>query len=151
VRATPLARRIAHELGVDLGQIVGHSRSAAFPKADVLSYQKPQPVVTPRSAGAAPSRATVLRTVQTPVPVCFDTIARRSPKQVMPVTGARKIISNGWPTRFHRSAHQLSLRVDMTEAIRLREAFEPLKIQTAACLIRPFWCGLSPCCRVTLI
>ena len=45
VRATPLARRIAHELGVDLKQIVGHGPLGRIHKADVLSYQKSQPVV----------------------------------------------------------------------------------------------------------
>ena len=97
VRATPLARRIARELGVDLKQIVGHGPLGRIHKADVLSYQKPQPVVAhPIEPVAASGRVngSAPRTVQTPVtPSASIPLPDARRKQVVPVTGARKIIA----------------------------------------------------------
>ena len=57
VRATPLARRMAHELGVDLTQIAGRGPLGRIHKADVLAFQKSQPVVEhPIDAGGCVSR-----------------------------------------------------------------------------------------------
>ena len=41
-RATPVARRMAEKLGVDLNQIPGRGPKGRIHKADVLAYQKPQ-------------------------------------------------------------------------------------------------------------
>ncbi len=135
VRATPLARRIARELGVDLKQIVGHGPLGRIHKADVLSYQKSQPVVAhpielmaaSEGNGSAPRTAPVPVTPSAPIPLPN---ARR--KQVVPVTGARKIIAERMAYSAFTAPHiNLSLRVDMTEAMRLREqVLEPLKAQT---------------------
>ncbi len=136
VRATPLARRIAHELGVDLTQIVGHGPRGRIHKADVVAYQKPQPVgVQPieQAAALAGGNGSAPHTV--PVPAAQSVTiplpdARR--KQEVPVAGPRKIIAERMAYSAFTAPHiNLSLRVDMTEAIRLRErVLEPLKAQT---------------------
>ncbi len=124
VRATPVARRMAEELGVDLSQIPGRGPNGRVHKADVLAYQKPQaPVST--SPGAP---------VVTPQPLVQSSIplpdARR--KQVVPISGARKVIAERMAQSAFTAPHiHLSLRVDMTETIRLRErVLEPLQAQT---------------------
>jgi pyruvate dehydrogenase E2 component (dihydrolipoamide acetyltransferase) len=147
VRITPLARRLAKELNMDLTQISGRGPRGRIHKADVLAFQKIQPAgecqqikpaanttVIPISSGVsavveAPSivSAAVSTNLSAPIPLPD---ARR--KQVIPVTGARKIIAERMAYSMFTAPHiTLSLHVDMTEAIRLREqVLEPLKAQT---------------------
>jgi pyruvate dehydrogenase E2 component (dihydrolipoamide acetyltransferase) len=123
VRATPVARRMAERLGVDLNQIPGRGPNGRIHKADVLAYQKPQAVPGASSAS-----------IVVPMPVSQSAIplpdARR--KQVIPVSGVRKIISERMAQSAFTAPHiHLSLRVDMTEVVRLRERIlEPLQKQT---------------------
>jgi pyruvate dehydrogenase E2 component (dihydrolipoamide acetyltransferase) len=139
VRATPLARRMARELGIDLTQVVGHGPLGRIHKADVLAYQKPQPVVAhpiepvAPLAAAADGNGSAPRTVQMPVtPSTSIPLPDARRKQIVPVTGARKIISERMAYSAFTAPHiNLSLRVDMTEAMRLRErVLEPIKVQT---------------------
>jgi len=135
VRATPLARRMAHDLQMDLNQITGRGPRGRIHKADILACQIAQPAAEPiyvpqdeplpvnPAAAAMPIHTSLA--VQIPLPD-----ARR--KLVVPLVGPRKIIAE----RMAYSAATapqitISLRVDMTEAIRLRErVLEPLKAQT---------------------
>lgn len=127
VRATPVARRMAEELGVDLSQIPGRGPNGRVHKADVLAYQKPQ-------STTSPSIPAVSAPVVTPMPFSPSAIplpdARR--KQVILISGARKIIAERMAQSAFTAPHiNLSLRVDMTESIRLRErVLEPLQAQT---------------------
>jgi pyruvate dehydrogenase E2 component (dihydrolipoamide acetyltransferase) len=132
VRATPVARRMAEELGVDLGQISGRGPNGRIHKADVLAYQKPQAPAS--TSPSVPAVAPVATPVVTPMLVSQSAIplpdARR--KQVIPIAGARKVIAERMAQSAFTAPHiHLSLRVDMTEAIRLRErVLEPLQAQT---------------------
>jgi pyruvate dehydrogenase E2 component (dihydrolipoamide acetyltransferase) len=139
VRATPLARRMARELGIDLTQVAGHGPRGRIHKTDVLSYQKPQPVVVqPLEPVAAPvlpsggngSAPYAVSTSVSPAMTIPLPDARR--KQVVPVAGPRKIIAERMVYSAFTAPHiTLSLRVDMTEAVRLRErVLEPIKAQT---------------------
>ncbi len=129
-RVTPVARRLAAELCVDLKQLSGRGPRGRIHKADVLAFQKPQPgsvsVNVPVPA-LAPVISMPPATLSVPIPLPD---ARR--KQVIPVAGARRIISERMAYSAITAPHiNLSLRVDMTEAIRLREqVLEPLKVQT---------------------
>jgi pyruvate dehydrogenase E2 component (dihydrolipoamide acetyltransferase) len=129
VRATPVARRMAEKLGVDLSQIPGRGPNGRVHKADVLAYQKPQAPVS-----TSPTVPVVSAPVVTPQPLVQSAIplpdARR--KQVIPIAGARKVIAERMAQSAFTAPHiHLSLRVDMTEAIRLRErVLEPLQAQT---------------------
>jgi pyruvate dehydrogenase E2 component (dihydrolipoamide acetyltransferase) len=135
VRGTPIARHLAKELDVDLKQVTGRGPRGRIHKADVLAFQKPQPAVEPQR-GPVPAPTLVIsatsklpaRAVSSPSIQLPD--ARR--KQVIPLAGARKIISERMVYSAFTAPHiNLSLRVDMTEAIRLRESvLEPLKAQT---------------------
>lgn len=123
VRATPVARRMAEELGVDLAEISGRGPRGRIHKADVLAFQKPQPP----AAGVGVPTVALAPSVPASLPLPD---ARR--KQVVPLAGPRKIIAERMAYSAFTAPHiTLSLRVDMTEAIRLREqVLEPLKAQT---------------------
>jgi pyruvate dehydrogenase E2 component (dihydrolipoamide acetyltransferase) len=125
VRATPLARRLAQDLCIDLTQIEGRGPRGRIQKADVLAFQKCLPVEEQPVPAAAVLQAPALLTAAIPLPD-----ARR--KQVVPLAGVRKIIAERIAYSAFTAPHiNLSLRVDMTEATRLRERLlEPLKLQT---------------------
>lgn len=130
VRATPVARRMAEELGVDLSQIPGRGPRGRIHKADILAFQKPLSAVeTPSVLPTVPTSSvnSVPAGPSAPIPL---PVARQ--KQVIPIAGARKIISERMAFSAFTAPHiNLSLKVDMTEAIRLRErVLEPLKAQT---------------------
>jgi pyruvate dehydrogenase E2 component (dihydrolipoamide acetyltransferase) len=128
VRATPVARRMAEELGVDLTQISGRGPRGRIHKADILASQKPieQPSIpTPSVPALSMFPASTSSSGLIPLPD-----ARQ--KQAVPMVGARKIIAERMSYSVSTAPHiNLSLRVDMTEAIRLRErVLEPLQAQT---------------------
>jgi len=129
VRATPLARRMAQNLRMDLAQISGRGPRGRIHKADVEAFQKPElpgERLSVPAAGLAP-KAPAPPAIPAPIPLPD---ARR--KQVVPLAGARKIIAERMAYSAFSAPHiNLSLRVDMTEAIRLRErVLEPLQAQT---------------------
>jgi pyruvate dehydrogenase E2 component (dihydrolipoamide acetyltransferase) len=125
VRATPVARRMAEELGVDLTQIPGRGPRGRIHKADILAFQKPLPTV--ETPSVSPAVIPMLANSSAPIPLPD---ARQ--KQVIPISGARKIISERMAYSAFSAPHiNLSLKVDMTESIRLRErVLEPLQAQT---------------------
>ena len=135
VRATPLARHLAQDLGIDLTQLTGRGPRGRIHKADVLAFKKSQPPVEVPSvpvAAPAPSEfapPTIPASVRSSAPIPLPD-ARR--KQVVPLAGARKIIAERIAYSAFTAPHiYLSLRVDMTEAVRLRErVLEPIKAQT---------------------
>jgi pyruvate dehydrogenase E2 component (dihydrolipoamide acetyltransferase) len=117
VRATPIARRMAAQLGIDLMALQGRGPRGRIHKADVLlaADQKAQPTAEPPPAAqiaAAPAAA--YPTLSIPLPD-----ARR--KSIIPLAGARKIIAERMAYSANVAPHiTLSIRVDMTEAARLR-------------------------------
>ena len=129
VRVTPVARHLAEELHIDLTQIVGRGPRGRIHKADVLAFQQSHAAVECQETLAAPAplAATVSNRPSISIPLPD---ARQ--KQVIPLSGARKIIGERMSQSAFTAPHiNLSLRVDMTEVIRLRERLlEPLKAQT---------------------
>ena len=134
VRATPVARRMAKKMQVDLTQLTGRGPRGRIQKADVLACQKSlaEPASVPALAAihTAPVMAPIPASVGQQPAIIPLPDARR--KQVVPLTGPRKIIAERMSYSASTAPHiNISLRVDMTEAIRLRERLmEPLKAQT---------------------
>jgi pyruvate dehydrogenase E2 component (dihydrolipoamide acetyltransferase) len=131
VRATPLARRLAQDLGVDLKQVSGRGPLGRIHKADVLAH--PQPPALRSSAPAAASAGVAPLAIPAPAgPAAQIPLPDARRKQVVPLSGPRKIIAERMALSAFTAPHiTLSLHVDMTEAIRLRErVLEPLKAQT---------------------
>ncbi len=127
VRATPAARHLAAQIGVDLSQVSGHGSQGRIHKHDVELFAGQQQVVTVEtreSRVAEPLRPTV-PTPKIPLPE-----ARR--KEVVPLVGPRKIIAERLAYSAFTAPHiNLSLHVDMTEATRLRQrVLEPIQQKT---------------------
>jgi pyruvate dehydrogenase E2 component (dihydrolipoamide acetyltransferase) len=97
VKASPLARRIARERGVDLASVTGTGPDGRIVAEDV------------ERAGAAP-----LAAVATPVGVEVDV-------EVVQLTNVRKTIARRLTEAWSAPVFQLGVSVDMTEAVALRE------------------------------
>lgn len=121
VRATPAARRLAKELGVDLRQVLGSGPQGRIHKEDVLAYAQQRPV--------PPSPVPVVSAMAPAVEVPLPTARKR---QVIPLAGPRKIIAERMTYSAFTAPHiTLSLSVDMTEAARLRDhLLEPIQQRT---------------------
>ena len=121
VRATPVARRMAAEMGIDLAQVTGRGPRGRIHKADVLAFARQQQGTVHPVEAAAP----VAPVLDVPLPD-----ARK--KEVVPLTGPRKIIADRMTYSAFTAPHiTLSLRVDMSEAERLRgRLIEPLEAKT---------------------
>lgn len=104
VRASPVARRMAAELGLDLNTLSGRGPRGRIQRADVAAAIETRAAIRPSGMPA----------FQIPLPD-----ARR--KEVIPLTGARKIIAQRMAYSAATAPHiTLSLHVDMSEATRLR-------------------------------
>ncbi len=116
VRATPAARRIAAELGVDLSQIAGTGTNGRVHKANVLAFAEQQPA----AAAQLPGPMAGVPALDIPLPD-----ARQ--KEVVPFVGPRKIIAERLSYSAFTAPHiNLSLRIDMTEAGQLRAKVKDL-------------------------
>jgi pyruvate dehydrogenase E2 component (dihydrolipoamide acetyltransferase) len=113
VRATPVARRMAAELGVDLAVVRGRGPQGRVHRADVLEAADKQ-LRTAADAPATAAQITPPTDMQIPLPD-----ARR--KGVIPLAGPRKIIAQRMAYSAAVAPHiTLSVGVDMSEAARLR-------------------------------
>jgi pyruvate dehydrogenase E2 component (dihydrolipoamide acetyltransferase) len=122
IRATPVARRLAAELGIDLARVVGSGPRGRVHRADVVAFAgQQQQTLVPTGAAAAP----VVPALAVPLPD-----VRR--KGAVPLAGPRKIIADRMGYSASTAPHiTLSLRVDMSEAARLRSrVLEPLLAKT---------------------
>jgi pyruvate dehydrogenase E2 component (dihydrolipoamide acetyltransferase) len=115
VRATPVARRLAAELGVDLSQVSGRGPRGRIQKADVevFTQQAAQASAAPAVVRAAPA-AVAAPTMELPLP-------QATVKEIVPLAGPRKIIAERMTFSAFTAPHiTLTLSVDMSEAARLR-------------------------------
>lgn len=111
-RATPVARRLAVKMGIDLVRIPGRGPRGRIHKADVLAFADNQPLgVTPQPIRIAPAAD-----LQVALP-------EAGVKAVVPLVGPRRLIAERMAYSTATAPHfMLSLRVDMSEAARLRSS-----------------------------
>jgi pyruvate dehydrogenase E2 component (dihydrolipoamide acetyltransferase) len=98
VKASPLARRIARERGIDLSSLSGTGPEGRIVAEDVERAEKTAPAV----AAAAPAAPT-------------------GEVEVVPLTGMRKAIARRMTEAWAAPVFQITMTADMTAAIRLRE------------------------------
>ena len=98
VKASPLARRIARERGIDLSSLSGTGPEGRIVAEDVERAEKTAPAV----AAAAPSAPT-------------------GEVEVVALTGMRKAIARRMTEAWAAPVFQITMTADMTAAIRLRE------------------------------
>ncbi|MEM1582629.1 MAG: dihydrolipoamide acetyltransferase family protein [Candidatus Bathyarchaeia archaeon] len=119
IKASPLAKKIAKEKGVDLTQIVGTGPGGRITEKDVLDYlakiEASKTAVLPSPAPVSPEREVV-----TAVPRIQDL-------QVIPISGMRSAIAKKMTYSKTSIPHfYISAEVDMTEAARFREELIPI-------------------------
>jgi len=102
VKASPLARRIARERGIDLGSLVGTG-----PEGRVVAEDVERAAATPAhaTAGAAPLEA-----------------------EVVPLTSLRRTIARRLTAAWEAPAFQISMSADMTRSLALRERLRDEKV-----------------------
>ena len=101
VKASPLARRIARERGIDLASLSGTGPEGRIVAEDVERAEK---AGVPQAAPAA-----------APAPAAGEV-------EAIPLTGMRKAIARRMTEAWEAPAFQITMTADMTSAIRLREA-----------------------------
>ncbi len=120
IRATPLARKLCRERGLDLGQIQGSGPSGRIGRQDVLAFleQTPPPLPSQRERG---------RGGEGPPPTPDD-ITR------IPLTALRRVIADRVTASVRNAPHfTLNMQVDMAEAVELRRRVGPaIERQTGA-------------------
>jgi pyruvate dehydrogenase E2 component (dihydrolipoamide acetyltransferase) len=118
VRATPAARRIAAEQGIDLALVQGSGPRGRIHKANVLAFVEAEA----NTQAEAPPAAKVPVPTRGDVPAVDIPLPDLPRKEVIPLAGPRKIIADRLAYSAFTAPHiTLSLQVDMTEATRLRK------------------------------
>lgn len=139
VPASPSARRVAKELGIDLEQVDGTGPNGRVTEADVMRYHEqgpPTPKITPLAAemirqagldaaaiqgsgeGGKITKADVERALES-----MKQAAAELPVKSIPFSGMRRSIAENMHASLHNTA-QLTIftEVDVTEMIRFRDA-----------------------------
>jgi len=119
VRATPLARAMAKEMGIDLTKVPGRGPRGRIYKSDIEAYEQQAPQTT---IAAAPAAALP------PSPV---TLPNATVRERIPLKGIRSIIAQRMSYNAQTIPHIYeTVTVDMTEMVRLREKVAPALLET---------------------
>jgi pyruvate dehydrogenase E2 component (dihydrolipoyllysine-residue acetyltransferase) len=122
LRASPLARRMAREEGLDLAAVQGSGPSGRIIKRDVEAAMGQG-----QAAAAAPAPAPRPGPAPLPAPV----FGRREP-DVLPVSGMRKIISQRMAEVKPGVPHfYVTIDIDMEEALKVREQAKAAEIKVS--------------------
>lgn len=123
-RVTPLARRMAEDLGINLFNISGRGPKGRIHKADILDFQESQGNIqhsgtySGESKPGYPNTTQKSSSAQQPFIIPLPNAKR---KDCLPLTGTRKIIADRMVHSAFTAPHiNLTMRVDMTEALRFR-------------------------------
>ena len=115
VLAVPSARRVARELGIDLGQVQGSGRGGVVRRADVEAFASAGSTAAPAAKPAPAERAST----PAAAPISFAPGARETRT---PFRGVRRKIAEAMTRSKHTAAHFTVVEeVDVTELVKLRE------------------------------
>ena len=124
VFASPLARRMAQQAGIDLAALRGSGPNGRIIKADIEAVQKgarpPQPAAAPSAApAAAPATATAAAAVQ-PAPAPRAS-AITTPHRLLPISNMRKVIARRLTEAKQQVPHfYLSMNIEIDALLKLR-------------------------------
>jgi len=135
VRASPAARRLARELGIDLARVSGSGPEGRITEADVRAYYEQQQRVqaTPLARRIAEEEGLDLSQIPGTGPggrITEEDVLRAlegrrapaAPPRVVPFTGMRQAIAERMMESLHSMAQlTLTTRADVTELVGLRE------------------------------
>lgn len=123
VRATPLARRIARETGIDLHEVKGRGPQGRIYRADVEAYSRTAPV----GKKAVPLTAPPAAALGYPAPAVDLILPVAAIRERLPLKGPRAIIAKRMAYSASTAPHIYeTVDVDMSEVIRLRERVTPV-------------------------
>jgi pyruvate dehydrogenase E2 component (dihydrolipoamide acetyltransferase) len=129
VRAVPSARRVARELGIDLGQVPGSGRGGIVRRADVEAFASrlapaPAPAVAPPAAPAAPRTAAPAAPKPAFAPAAVPAGVRETRTAFR---GVRRKIAEAMARSKTTAAHFTVVEeLDVTELVKLRETAKKL-------------------------
>ncbi|MDH4443616.1 MAG: dihydrolipoamide acetyltransferase family protein [Akkermansiaceae bacterium] len=136
VKASPLAKKIAAELGVDLNQLSGSGPAGRILKSDVLSGSKPKVASSSEANAAAAltaslkSKASTLSATTASAPAAIQPVARDGDELVQ-LSSMRKIIASRLLTSKTTIPHfYLHLEVDAAPLMALRQQVNAQAEQT---------------------
>ncbi|MGB9774987.1 MAG: dihydrolipoamide acetyltransferase family protein [Anaerolineae bacterium] len=135
VRASPAARRLARELGVDIARVSGSGPEGRITEADVRAYYEQQQRIqaTPLARRIAEEEGLDLSQIQGTGPggrITEEDVLRAlegrrapaAPPRAIPFTGMRQAIAERMMESLHSTAQlTLTTRADVTELVGLRE------------------------------
>ena len=124
VRASPVARRIAAQLGIDLASLVGSGPRGRVVKRDVEEASVPAPAAAPALAPAAPAP----EPVAPPAPVApAPTSTAKGEVTVVPLTRLQQTVARRMAeAKSTQPDFTVTTDVAMDEAVALRERFKVL-------------------------
>jgi pyruvate dehydrogenase E2 component (dihydrolipoamide acetyltransferase) len=112
VLATPATRRLARQLGVEIGQVAPTGKHGRVTTEDVRGYQHNGGATAHGGAQPGPAQATYAP----------NTIPRGGEEERIPLRGIRKKISESMARSVHTAAHFTYVEeIDMTELVAVRE------------------------------
>ncbi len=123
VLAVPSARRVARELGIDLGAVGGSGRNGVVRRADVEAFAKAQSAApAAKPVAAAPASSAPTRPAAAPI-----SFAPGERETRIPFRGVRRKISEAMVrSKFTAPHFTVVEEVDVTELVRLRESAKAL-------------------------
>ncbi|MFI5019300.1 MAG: 2-oxo acid dehydrogenase subunit E2, partial [Dongiales bacterium] len=121
VFASPLARRLAAEGGIDLGGLSGSGPHGRIVKADIEAAQARGPVAKPAAApGAQPAGAPAAAAVAAPA-LSAAAVAGNTPYHLLPATTMRKVIARRMVESKQQVPHfYLSIDCELDQLLKLR-------------------------------
>lgn len=121
VRATPLARSLAKEMGVDLTVVPGSGPNGRIYRADLERF------VAANQGGAVPTTVPMAQKAAPVVSAGAIPLPNARVKERIPLKGVRTIIAERMAYSFSTTPHIYeTVSVDMTEIVRLRERILPV-------------------------
>jgi pyruvate dehydrogenase E2 component (dihydrolipoamide acetyltransferase) len=123
VLAVPSARRVARELGIELGDVNGSGRNGVVRRADVEAFAKSRSGAAPRApAPSAPTPAAPAKPAVAPI-----SFAPGERETRIPFRGVRRKISEAMVrSKFTAPHFTVVEELDVTELVRLREQAKQL-------------------------
>ena len=119
--ASPAARKLADERGIDLQQVIGTGKGGRISKEDVVAWQQPQEAPAAPVAKAQPAPASAIQTSVAPiVSTVGDRVEKRVPMTRMRVRIAERLLQVTQSTAMLTTFNE----VDMHRMMRLRTAFK---------------------------
>jgi pyruvate dehydrogenase E2 component (dihydrolipoamide acetyltransferase) len=127
VKASPLARKIAKDKGIDINAVKGTAEGGRIVKKDIEDFK---PGATPASTTAAP--ATAASTAPAKAPVTIPTFTGEEKFTEKPVSQMRKVIAKRLSESLFTAPHfYVTMSIDMDQAIAARNKINevaPVKI-----------------------